>query len=162
MKRLPKHVALTAAAHAGRCIPCELARTADPIVGSEHAVAVLDRYACRPGHVLVVLRRHAENIAALAWPEYADLQQLAWRIARGLDRVLAPRRIYIAALGSAEPLAVSFPHVHLHVVPLADGGEADRPANVFTWAHGMYVFESADEEASLRDRLRTAIADPAT
>jgi histidine triad (HIT) family protein len=162
MKWLAKDAALAVASHRGDCLLCELAREAEPLAGSERAIAVLDRYACRPGHVLVVLRRHAENIAALEWPEYAELQQLAWRVARGLDRVFAPRRIYIAALGSAEPLAVSFPHVHLHVVPLTDGGEADRPANVFTWAHGMYVFESDAEEASMRDRLRIAIADPAT
>ena len=162
MKWLAKDAALAVASHRGDCLLCALAREAEPLAVSERAIAVLDRYACRPGHVLVVLRRHAENIAALEWPEYAELQLLAWRVARGLDRVFAPRRIYIAALGSAEPLAVSFPHVHLHVVPLTDGGEADRPANVFTWAHGMYVFESDAEEASMRDRLRIAIADPAT
>lgn len=162
MKRLAKDAALAAVPQAtSRCTLCELARDAEPLAMSERAVAVLDRFACRPGHVLVLLRRHAENIAALEWPEYAELQQLAWRVSRGLDRVFAPRRIYIAALGSAEPLAISFPHVHLHVVPLTDGGEADRPADVFTWAHGMYVFESDAEEASMRDRLRIAIADPA-
>jgi hypothetical protein len=48
--------------------------------------------------------------------------------------------------------------VHLHLVPLFDGGDADRPAEVFTWAHGMYVFESADEERQLRDKLRAALA----
>jgi diadenosine tetraphosphate (Ap4A) HIT family hydrolase len=163
MKWLSKEAAITVATRSSidprPCVPCELARAADPIIASERAVAILDRYACRPGHVLVVLRRHAENIAALDWNEYSELHHLAWQVAGALDRVLAPRRIYIAALGSAEPLAVSFPHVHLHVVPLADGGEADRPANVFTWNQGMYVFESPAEETSLRDRLRSAIAD---
>jgi diadenosine tetraphosphate (Ap4A) HIT family hydrolase len=153
MKWLSKDDAL-ATARTSACIPCELARSGDAIARTEHAVAVLDRYACRPGHVLVVLRRHVENIAALPWEEYSALHHLAWRIAGAIDRELAPRRIYIAALGSAEPLAVSFPHVHLHVVPLADGGDADRPASVFTWNHGMYVFEDAAEEVTFRDRLR--------
>jgi diadenosine tetraphosphate (Ap4A) HIT family hydrolase len=164
MKWLSKEDAMAASQRDARrgCVLCELASGGDPIIASEHAVAVLDRYACRPGHILVLLRRHAENIAALEWSEYAELQRLTWEVARALDRVLAPRRIYIAALGSAEPLAVSFPHVHVHVVPLADGGEADRPANVFTWNNGMYVFDSPTEETSLRDRLRIAIADPAT
>src|SRR5688572_30742003 len=108
MKWLSKEDAIRASqTDTGRgCIACELARDADPILASERAVAVLDRYACRPGHILVVLRRHAENIAALDWDEYAELQRLTWHVAGALDRVLAPRRIYIASLGSAEPLAV--------------------------------------------------------
>jgi diadenosine tetraphosphate (Ap4A) HIT family hydrolase len=162
VKRLSKQDALVAVERerVAGCTACALLAL-EPIVESAHAIAILDRYACRPGHVLVLLRRHAEHVAALAWSEYADLQQLAWRVSRAIDRVLAPRRIYIAALGSAEPLATSFPHVHLHIVPLADGGEADRPAGVFTWSQGMYVFDDAAEEASLRARLRTAIPDPA-
>lgn len=162
MKRLSKAEALAAVAAERRdgCTPCSLLHE-PAIAESEHAIAILDRFACRPGHVLVVLRRHVENLTSLTWPEYADLQQLAWRTARALDQLLAPRRIYVAALGSAEPLATSFPHVHLHVIPLDDGGVADRPAAVLTWEHGMFVFESPAEEAALRDRLRAAIPDPA-
>ncbi len=161
MKRLPKEAALAdaqARGQGGGCLGCELVRDAEPLATSEHAVVVLDRYAARPGHVLVLLRRHEENLAALPWPEYADLQHLAWKTCRALDQVLAPRRIYVAALGSAERLATSFPHLHLHVIPLSDGGESDRPAGVLTWAFGMYVFEDADEEASLRQRLQAAFA----
>ncbi len=161
MKHLSKAEALAAAERASTsgCTPCALLR--EPVIAeSAHAIAILDRFACRPGHVLVILKRHAEHLPALPWPEYADLQQLAWRCARALDHVLAPRRIYVAALGSAAPLATSFPHVHLHVIPLDDGGVADRPAAVLTWEHGMFVFESPAEEASLRDRLRAAIPEP--
>jgi len=163
MKWLAKPDALSdlAARGATACIGCELTREGSPIAASPHAVAVLDRYACRPGHVLVVLRRHVERISELPWPEYADLQHLAWRVTRAVEHVYTPRRIYVAALGSAQPLATSFPHVHLHVIPLSDGGEIDRPASVLTWNHGMYVFEDAAEEAALRDRLRAAIDDPA-
>ena len=139
------------------CPMCALAAGAPVLAATEHAVAVLDRYAARPGHVLVVLRRHEETLAALAWDEFASLQRLVWEVARALEATLAPRRLYVAALGSAVPLATSFPHVHVHVIPLADGTEVDRPAAVFTWAHGMYVFESADEEAALLTRLRAAL-----
>lgn len=139
------------------CRICELAREADPIVATEHATAVLDRYASRPGHVLVLLRRHEERIAALAWHEYEAMHRLAWEISGAIERTLAPKRIYVAALGSMVPLATSFPHVHLHVVPLSDGGESDRPANVFTWVNGAYVFESEHEERELRMKLRDAL-----
>lgn len=136
---------------------CALVETPS-IAANQHAVAVLDRFAARPGHVLIVLRRHAEQIAALDWETYRDLHHLGWQVARALDRALAPKRIYVAALGSPEPLATSFPHVHLHLVPLYDGGVNDRPANVLTWEHGMYVFDDDHEQAALLARLRAALA----
>jgi diadenosine tetraphosphate (Ap4A) HIT family hydrolase len=158
VKWLPKQAALDALAADRRdgCPMCGLAEV-EPIIACERAFAVLDRYACRIGHTLVVLGRHAERIEQLPYDDYEAMHRLAWRAAGALERVLGPSRIYIAALGSAVPLATSFPHVHLHVIPLADGGELDRPANVLTWGNGMYVFESADEERALRDRLRDAL-----
>lgn len=154
----PDALAHLAGAPGDGCPMCTLARDASPIAASAHAAAILDRYAARPGHVLVVLRRHEERIAGIAWDEYAAMQRLAWEVSGALEDVLAPRRIYVAALGSAAPRPTSFPHVHLHVIPLADGGELDRPANVFTWERGMYVFEDDAEERALRDRLAAAIA----
>jgi len=158
MKWLSKQEALARLEleHGPACRMCELVRSAEPIVASAHAVAILDRYAARPGHVLVVLRRHEEKIAGLAWPEYEAMHQLAWRLTRAIEATLSPRRIYVAALGSAVPLATSFPHVHLHVIPLSDGGESDRPANVFTWINGMYVFDDDREEQALRASLFAA------
>jgi diadenosine tetraphosphate (Ap4A) HIT family hydrolase len=119
------------------------------------AVAMLDRFAARPGHVVVVLRRHAEAIADLPWDEYAAVQRLAWEASRALTAVLAPVRVYVAALGATRRIATSFPHHHVHVIPLTDGGEADRPANVLTWSHGIHVYEP-DELAAWSDRLRAA------
>ena len=159
MQHISKAEALArlAAERGADCGMCDLVRAAPPIAATEHAVAVLDRYAARPGHVMIVLRRHEERIAHLAWPEYESLHQLAWRLCGAIDAVLAPRRIYVAALGSAVPLDTSFPHVHLHLIPLADGGQADRPAEVFTWVNGVYVFGDAAEERDLRDRLTAAL-----
>lgn len=158
MRHLPKAEALSAIAAEprARCRMCTFADDPEPIAESEHALVIPDRYASRPGHVLVVARRHEERVAGLAWDEYASIQRLVWDACRALEATYAPRRIYVAALGSADAIDTSFPHVHVHVVPLADGGELDRPANVFTWVHGVYVFESADEERAMRDRLRAA------
>jgi diadenosine tetraphosphate (Ap4A) HIT family hydrolase len=150
-------LARVAAAAGPGCRMCAVVDEAAPIATSDEAIAVLDAFACRPGHVLVVLRRHEERIAALAWPEWQAVQHLVWRVSRAIEVALAPTRIYVAALGAAQALPNSFPHLHVHVVPLYDGGEDDRPASVFTWTHGMYVFESPDEEAALRARLVAAL-----
>jgi diadenosine tetraphosphate (Ap4A) HIT family hydrolase len=165
MKRLakPEVLARLEQEHRPGCRMCALVAEAKAIATTEHAVAILDGYASRPGHVLVVLRRHAEDIAALAWDEYAGVQRVVWEMSRAIDAAFAPKRIYVAALGSPgekiaakQPLMTSFPHVHFHLVPLADGGEADRPAEVFTWANGIYVFDDDAEERALLATLRAA------
>lgn len=107
------------------------------------AIATLDRFAARPGHVVVVLRRHAESLADLPWEEYAAVQRLAWEASVALQRVLAPVRIYVASLGSSRRIPTSFPHHHVHVIPLAPGGESNRPADVLTWSRGVHVYERA-------------------
>jgi histidine triad (HIT) family protein len=122
---------------------------------SEAAVAALDRFATRPGHVLVVLRRHVERVVELPWAEYAEVQRLSWEAARALEEALRPKRVYVAALGSAERRAISFPHHHVHVVPLPHGDERDRPAEVFTWARGVALYEPG-EAGAMAEALRRA------
>src|SRR5947208_3500006 len=89
----------------GGCAMCAMASghpdDLELLAGNEHAVAVLDRYASRRGHMLVVLRRHAEAVSELSWDEYAATQRLVWEGSRTLDRALAPKRVYAAILGSA-------------------------------------------------------------
>ena len=119
------------------------------------AVAVLDWLANRRGHALVVLRRHAESIGDIPWSDYAEVQRLALETARTLERVLLPRRVFVAALGAATQLPMSFPHHHVHVLPLFDGGEADCPSEVLTWRHGVFVY-TPEEARELADALRHA------
>jgi diadenosine tetraphosphate (Ap4A) HIT family hydrolase len=138
------------------CLMCALAAGAEPIAASEHAVAVLAGLACREGHVLVVLRAHEERLGAVPEAVWLDAQRLAHRVARALESALAPKRVYVAALGSAEPSARSFPHLHLHVVPLPDGDERDRPSAVFTWKDGVLAYEPGEAEA-LAARIRAAL-----
>jgi diadenosine tetraphosphate (Ap4A) HIT family hydrolase len=124
------------------------------------AVAVLDRLGNRLGHLLVILRRHVESIAELPWSEYAEVQRLCWEAARALDKTLRPRRVFVAALGSATQLTMSFPHHHVHVIPLFDGGEIDRPADVLTWRHGVWLY-TPEEAHELARALRHAWDAPA-
>lgn len=143
----------------GGCAMCAVAAGHPPgtevLAENDAAVAVLDRYAARPGHVLVVLRAHVEQVWDLPWEAYAAVQRLAWEAARAAARVAAPRRVFVAALGSPDPLLMSFPHHHVHVLPVAEGGPTARPAEVFTWSAGVYVYEPGEARA-LADALRAA------
>ncbi len=119
------------------------------------AVAMLDRFAARPGHVVVVLRRHVEAIAELPFEEYAAVQRLAWGASCALTSVLSPRRVFVASLGAPSRIATSFPHHHVHAIPLTDAAEGDRPAEVLTWSHGVFVFDPGEAER-LGEELRAA------
>jgi diadenosine tetraphosphate (Ap4A) HIT family hydrolase len=92
------------------------------------------------------------------WSEYVEVQRLAWEAARAMDRVLSPKRVFVAALGSAKPLPISFPHHHVHVIPLYDGGELDRPSEVLTWRNGVTLY-TPEETAELGAALRAAWGD---
>lgn len=145
----------------GGCAMC--AAIADPagrhvLAQDDVAVCVLDRFAARPGHVVVILRRHCESIAEMPFEEYAAVQRLAWEAARALTAVMAPRRVYVASLGATARIATSFPHHHVHVIPLTDGGERDRPAEVLTWSRGVHLYEPGEAER-FAEELRAAWPD---
>jgi len=134
------------------CAMCSLAHPDAPrLAKSRHATCVLDRFAVRRGHLLVVVDRHVENVAELAADEWLDVQRLAWEATRALETALRPVRTYVAALGSTTALGRTFPHVHVHVIPIYDGGEGDRPSEVFTWKNGVVVYDEAEERALAED-----------
>ena len=137
------------------CVMCSLAHGEEDglvVHRTENAVVVLDRFASSRGHLLVVLNDHHEDLMQLEWPLYQAVQRLAWEATRALQAVLAPRRIYVAALGSPAQIAKSYPHLHLHVVPIFETGDAARPARVFSWTQGVWIYE-AHEARTLAAQL---------
>lgn len=141
------------------CVMCALVRrsleTPALIAQNEHGVVVLDRFGATPGHCLVIAKPHVEDACDLDWPRYAALQRLAYDTARALRRAFAPVRTYVALLGASEGLPMSFPHVHLHVLPVYESDDRARPAHVFSWSSGVLVYD--DQEAlATAARLRDA------
>jgi diadenosine tetraphosphate (Ap4A) HIT family hydrolase len=144
------------------CVMCALVREAGAsgeLVGeSAHGVVVLDRFGSRPGHALVISREHVEETTALGWPVYAELQRLAYRTCTAVERALKPARTFVAVLGASAQVPMSFPHFHIHVLPVYETGEGARPAHVFSWSAGVLVYEDA-EARELAARLRAAWPD---
>lgn len=153
MRRVDRAAALEriAAEPASDCVPCDLSRAPDPLASSEHAVAVLNRYPVRWGHVMVILRAHHERLGDVPPDVWADASRLAHAAAVAVERALDPARCYVASLGTSEDsLPMTFPHVHLHVIGVDE--PAARPSDVLTWRHGVYEGTPA-EWAALRARL---------
>lgn len=143
--------------HADDCIMCALAerRDAELVVLEQRAgTVVLDRFGNRAGHLLVISKRHVEHTTELSWPEYGELQRLAYEACHALSRVLEPKRVFVAALGSSSPLPMTFSHFHLHVVPVREDDERARPAQVFSWTEGVVTYDQAEARKLVSDLQR--------
>jgi diadenosine tetraphosphate (Ap4A) HIT family hydrolase len=161
MRRVDKETALQLV-HAtleGACAMCDLAaRRMNPelyVFESDCAVVTLDRFASLHGHLLVVWKRHAERVTDLSTDEYLAFQHTVHEAACLVQRVLNPKRVFIAMLGSSADVGLSMPHVHAHVVPVCVEDESTRPGKVFSWSHGVYLYDGGEGEA-LAQRLRDA------
>lgn len=133
------------------CVMCLLADDAhapdDVIASTPHAVVRLDRLAATHGHLMVILRPHETAVERLPQDAWEALQRLAWRASRALADEVSPRRVWVASLGAPDPLPMSSPHVHVHVVPVFGEGEAARPARVFSWTEGVTVYDDGEARA---------------
>lgn len=139
----------------GACAMCHLYASARPILSSRRARAFLNRFPTRWGHVLVLAERHVTSFNELSEEEHADASALLFAAARRIEERLGPARVFTACLGTAlAALPMSSPHLHWHVVPTGGG---ERPADVFTWSHGIWTGSDA-EWADLYARL----AEPVT
>jgi diadenosine tetraphosphate (Ap4A) HIT family hydrolase len=141
------------------CVMCALTRraprSAELVAESRHGVVLLDRFATREGHLLVLSREHCEDTLELGWARYQELQELAYRGVQTVTRTLRPLRVFVAVLGASVPLPMSFPHFHIHVLPVYDADERARPAHVLSWSAGVLIYEE-EEARTLAARLRDA------
>ncbi len=144
------------------CVMCALVTLVEQdrnrpelLAENQHGVALLDRFGSTRGHVLVISRRHLLDTAELPWPVYCELQQLNYQACCALRRAFQPARIFSAILGASAELPMSFPHFHIHALPVYDRDERARPANVFSWTSGVLVYDEADVR-QVSDELRAA------
>ncbi|WP_433194476.1 GNAT family N-acetyltransferase [Nocardia sp. CA-107356] len=121
---------------------------------SEH-VGFLNKYPTLPGHVLVVPRRHVEDLARDLTPqEYLRLQSSVHTAARGTAEAMNPERLYLFSMGSADGNA------HIHIAPLPPGVPyREQQFHAVAAENGILAY-SPPELAALADRIRTALAVP--
>lgn len=106
------------------CIFCAIAaREAAASLVYEDALclAFMDLFPMRPGHVLVVNKRHAQYVHQLTDEERAHLLQIGNRIGRALRRSsLQPAALHFN-INDGKAAQQTVPHVHLHVLPRYQG-----------------------------------------
>jgi diadenosine tetraphosphate (Ap4A) HIT family hydrolase len=130
------------------CVMCALAARGGEgsVAESRHAVVMLDRFACRYGHLMVIPRKHVERMSDIDWEVFVDVQRLVFEAGRAVEACFKPARVFTATLGAAAELPQTYSHYHVHVIPVFETDERARPARVLSWSEGVVIYD--DEEAS--------------
>ena len=113
------------------CVFCKIVAGQIPstrVFEDEHTVAFMDLGQVNPGHVLVAVKKHADNLYALDDVQAAAVARTSTRVARAIRDAFAPAGLSVyQANGKAAGQTVF--HYHLHLLPRheADGMELTWP-----------------------------------
>lgn len=97
------------------CIFCKIIEKEIPthiVYEDEATLAFLDRNPIRPGHLLVIPKRHEPDIKDLDKETYHTLMDVVQKLSRKVSDVLKPQRVGLVVSGW------DVPHTHVHVVPM--------------------------------------------
>lgn len=105
------------------CVFCRIMAKQIPatvVHEDEHTLAFMDIGQVNPGHVLVALKKHAENIYALDEAQAAAVFRAAAKVARAIRGAFEPQGLSVyQANGTAAGQTVF--HLHIHLVPRYEG-----------------------------------------
>ena len=105
------------------CIFCRIVARQIPanvVHEDEHTLAFMDLGQVNPGHVLVTLKTHVENVFSLEAEQAAVLGVASARVARAIRDAFQPQGLSVyQANGKAAGQTVF--HYHVHLVPRHDG-----------------------------------------
>jgi histidine triad (HIT) family protein len=105
------------------CVFCRIVARQIPatvVHEDEHTLAFMDIGQVNPGHVLVAVKQHAENIFALDETRAGAAFRAAARVARAIREAFAPQGLSVyQANGAAAGQTVL--HFHIHLVPRHEG-----------------------------------------
>jgi histidine triad (HIT) family protein len=86
----------------------------------EHTLAFMDIGQVNPGHVLVAVKKHVENIFTLEDAQAAAVFRSAARLARAIRGAFEPQGLSVYQANGAAAGQTVF-HLHLHLVPRYEG-----------------------------------------
>ncbi len=112
------------------CVFCRIVAGQIPstrVYEDEQVLAFMDIGEVNPGHVLVALKAHAENLYALDDAQAAAVARASARVARAIRTAFAPGGLSVYQANGAAAGQTVF-HYHVHLVPRHDGD-----GMAFTW-----------------------------
>jgi histidine triad (HIT) family protein len=105
------------------CVFCRIVAKQIPatvVHEDELTLAFMDIGQVNPGHVLVALKAHAENVFALDDAQAAAVLRTAARVARAIRAAFAPEGMSIYQ-ANGKPAGQTVFHFHMHLVPRHEG-----------------------------------------
>jgi histidine triad (HIT) family protein len=139
---------------ASDCIFCAIVAGLVPaarVFDDDDCLAFMDIQPLARGHVLVIPKRHAENLFDLEADEAAAVARTAKQLAHALRTVLEPEGLRLFQLNGAAAGQTVF-HYHMHLLPR----NADEPDVNPAALHGRKPADRAELE-ELAGRIRTAL-----
>ena len=113
------------------CVFCKIVAGQIPstrVYEDEHSLAFMDIGQVNPGHVLVAVKKHADNLYALDDAQAAAVARAGVRVARAIRDAFKPEGLSVyQANGKAAGQTVF--HYHIHLLPrhAGDGMELTWP-----------------------------------
>lgn len=105
------------------CVFCRIVARQIPatvVHEDEHTLAFMDLGQVNPGHVLVAVKAHVENLFGLEADQASAVSRTMLRVARAIRDAFAPHGLSVyQANGKAAGQTVL--HYHVHLVPRYDG-----------------------------------------
>jgi histidine triad (HIT) family protein len=101
------------------CIFCKIVDGQAPAVvvyEDENTIAFMDLGQVNPGHVIVAVKPHIQDIYTLTDELAASFFQTAARIARAVKKTMQPEGVTLLQANEAVGFQTVF-HLHLHVLP---------------------------------------------
>lgn len=105
------------------CVFCKIVAKEIPatvVHEDEHTLAFMDIGQVNPGHVLVAVKQHADNIFALDDTQAAAAFRAAARVARAIRAAFAPEGLSVYQ-ANGKPAGQTVFHFHLHLLPRHEG-----------------------------------------
>jgi len=104
------------------CVFCKIVAGQIPsirVYEDDEVLAFMDIGQVNPGHVLVAVRRHAENLYALDETQAAAVARASVRVARAIRDAFAPAGLSVYQ-ANGKPAGQTVFHYHVHLVPRHD------------------------------------------
>jgi histidine triad (HIT) family protein len=99
------------------CIFCKLVRKEIPslsVYEDDNTIAFMELNPSAPGHVMVILKKHGNNILEYSQEELGKLMGSVQKVAAQIEKALNPDSITIG-INHKERRGV--PHLHVHLIP---------------------------------------------
>lgn len=105
------------------CIFCKIVNGEIPAVKvweNEKYLAFLDMTPIKPGHTLLIPKKHDDYLFDLSDEEYSELMLNVKEYATLLKEKLNPKKVGVVVEG------FGVPHIHVHLIPLNAVNEIDQ------------------------------------